>query len=87
MASRSGSLDFHSEDTAGRCCIQRNTACQSVHLLLASHSAYSSAEPVKNNKQTNPFEITELVSEKEGVTRSPCPALPSRRRGKSGNWQ
>lgn len=60
MASRSGSLDFHSEDTAGRCCIQRNTACQSAHLLLASHSAYSSVEPVKNKQIKNLFEITTL---------------------------
>lgn len=55
MASRSGSLNFHSEDTAGRCCIRRNTACQSVRLSLASHSAYSSVEPANKNttkKQT-----------------------------------
>jgi len=89
MASRSGSLGFHSEDTAGRCCIQRNTACQSVHLLLASHSAYSSVEPVKN-KETNKETLLKLPDsplEKRASQAAPSPARPSRRGGKPGNRQ
>lgn len=84
MASRSGSLDFHSEDTAGRCCIQRNTACQSARLLLASHSAYSSVEPAKHKEtnKKNPFEMTKFTSvrclRKRKHSTQP-PALPGRR--------